>query len=296
MSTFLDKILRRTAPQETTEERSWLAFRDAYMKGSETVTGEHVNEDTALAIPAFYACMRVLGEAVASLPCHLFRKLPNDAGRERIHNHSTVRLIEVAPNDEMTAFELRELRMVHLTLRGNAYHRIQREGGRPVALWPLHPDAVDIRRDRRTGTLVYHYTPPTGEAMAIPAIDMLHFKGFGPNGLKGWSPIRVTREAFAHYLAAQKFGGKFFRNNAWVSGVLEHPGSLDTETAGRMARGWARAHGGDNTGGIAVLEEGTKFQSISMSPEDAQFIETLKLKQKCEQKFLNICAKEKCQC
>jgi len=273
---ILDRILRRT--KTTPEARSWSVFRDAHLQGASTVTGETVNEDSALSVAAIYGCVRVLGEAVASLPLNLYRRLPDGAGRERVHDHPIVRLLEVAPNPDMTAFELRELRMTHLCLRGNAYHRIQRQGGRPVALWPLHPDAIEIRRDQRSGMIAYHYNPPTGRSLIIPAIDMLHFKGFGPNGLKGWSPLSVARETFGHYLAAQKFGGKFFNNNAWVSGIIKHPGKLDTETADRMAKGWARAHGGDNTGGIAVMEEGSEFQQLSLSPDDAQFIDTVKLK------------------
>jgi len=271
----MKRLLARFFGGQTPEQRSWSVYRDAYLQGYDTSSGVDVNAETALGIPAFYACVRVLSEAMASLPLRLLKRNP-DGSRERVTDHPLMELLKVAPNPEMTAFEWRELAMVHLTMRGNAYSRIVRQRGYPVALWPMHPDHVHL--ERRNGHLGYIHRPPTGDGGTYAAADVLHFKGFGGNGLIGYNPLQVAREAFAHYLAAQGYGAKFFKNNAWASGVLKYPGKLDTESARRMASSWRAAHGGDNQGAVAVLEEGVEFAPISVAPEDAQFIETLKLK------------------
>lgn len=132
------------------KKRSW-ANLDAF-EGRETSSGIHINETVALGIPAVYACIRVLSEAIASLPLITYERFTN-GDKDRARDFSLFRLLHDAPNPLMTSFELRELLVGHLCLRGNAYCYIERDQGEIVALWPLHPDKVTIEVSGRE--LVY---------------------------------------------------------------------------------------------------------------------------------------------
>ena len=274
MSTILDRLLGRTKP--AAEGRSWSIFKAARDNGSPaSAAGEVVTESTALSIAAVYSCDRVLSESVASLPLHLYRRLP-DGGREQVHDHPAARLLTVAPSDQMTAFEHRELGMHHYNLRGNAYSRIRRVGGKPSSLHPMHPDEIEVLST--ASGIVYKHTLGGGDPDRIPARDVLHIKGLSPNGLKGFAPLEVARETFGHARAAQQYGARLFANDARPGGYLEHPGELSTEAQRRLTNDWNSKHSGENQHTLGVLEEGMKFQAVNITPNEAQFIETLKLK------------------
>jgi HK97 family phage portal protein len=178
----------------------------------------------------------------------------------------------------MTAYEWREVTVTHLNLRGNAYTRIQRDGqGQVAALWPMHPDHVEVVRHEITGGLAYKYTPVTGGG-TYKAEDVLHFKGLSPNGLKGYDPLTLERETYGHYIAAQRYGAETLANDSTPPGVLSHPGELGKEARSRVGESWQAAHGAGQRGSIAILEEGMTFIPTNITLENAQFIETLKLK------------------
>jgi HK97 family phage portal protein len=276
MAGLIDRILGRKA---THEGRSWTVYKQTVdAMGASTATGTIVSPQAALGIAAVYACCRVLGESMAALPLQVFQKQA-DGSRVQLVDHPISRLISIRPNPRMTAFEWRECLMTHLNLRGNAYTRIKRdENGVPVELWPLHPDDVNILHRPGFG-LVYRYTPGSSENVAdFAAEDVLHFKGLSPNGLKGYDPLTLERETFGHYIEAQQYGAETLSNDATPTGVLKHPGELGKEARGRVAASWTAAHGRGQRGAIAILEEGLEYQAISITPENLQFIETLKLK------------------
>ena len=122
------------------KKRNW-ANLDAFF-GRETSSGINITESVVLGIPAVYACIRVLTEAIASLPLITYERFQN-GDKERARNFSLYTLLHDQPNPLMTSFELRELLVGHLCLRGNAYCYIERVVGEVVALWPLHPDQRD---------------------------------------------------------------------------------------------------------------------------------------------------------
>ncbi|HPD89737.1 MAG TPA: phage portal protein, partial [Oscillospiraceae bacterium] len=247
-----------------------------------TSSGKPVNETTAMQMTAVYSCVRILSEAVAGLPLNVYR-YNNTGGKERALKHPLYRLLHDEPNPEMTSFAFRETLMSHLLLWGNAYAQVIRNArGEVIALYPLMPDKMTVDRDNN-GRLFYLYQRGAEDAKAVgndrrvylPPSDVLHIPGLGFDGLIGYSPIAMAKNAIGLAMATEEYGAKFFANGAAPSGVLEHPGTIKDPQ--RVRDSWNAAYqGSSNAHKIAVLEEGMKYTPIGISPEQAQFLETRK--------------------
>ena len=247
-----------------------------------TTSGKPVNERTAMQTTAVYACVRILAEAVASLPLHVY-EYQDDGGKKLVHDHPLYYLLHDEPNPEMTSFVFRETLMSHLLIWGNAYAQIIRDGaGRVLGLYPLLPDKMDVQRDDR-GNIYYVYSRNSDENpmfkeygdIRLKAEDVLHIPGLGFDGLIGYSPIAMAKNAVGMTLACEEYGAGFFANGANPGGVLEHPGVLKDPS--KVRESWNSVYRGvNNAHKIAVLEEGMKYQQIGIPPEEAQFLETRK--------------------
>ena len=242
-------------------------------------SGEVVNERSAMQIATVYACVRLLAETVAGLPLHLFRDIGNSA-KEKASDHPLYRLLYRQPNPEMTSFSFRETLMTHLLLWGNAYAQIIRDGRNNIlALYPLLPEYMETDRDDK-GRIYYIYHAYTDEKPGKKNQDIyfrydevFHVPGLGFNGLIGFSPIAMMKNALGTTLAVEKYGSAFFKNGAQPSGVLEHPGIL--KNPDKIRQNWSDVYGGSNNAHkVAVLEEGMKYTAISLPPEDSQFLST----------------------
>ena len=242
---------------------------------------KNVNERSAMQMTAVYSCVRILAEAVAGLPLHLYR-YKEDGGKEKALDHPLYNLLHDEPNPEMSSFVFRETLMTHLLLWGNAYAQIIRNGkGEVIALYPLMPNRMVVDRDTK-GRLYYQYTTSTEDAptmkgvtVNLPPSDVLHIPGLGFDGLVGYSPIAMAKNAIGMAIACEEYGAKFFANGAAPGGVLEHPGTIKDPQ--RVRESWQSTFGGSgNSNKIAVLEEGMKYTPIGISPEQAQFLETRK--------------------
>lgn len=195
--------------------------------------GKNVNERSAMQMTAVYSCVRILSEAVASLPLHVY-KYNSEGGKGEI-----------------------------------------------IALYPLMPNRMTVDRDDK-GQLYYQYNTskddaPTmkGSMVNLKPSDVLHIPGLGFDGLVGYSPIAMAKNAIGMAIACKEYGAKFFANGATPGGILEDPGTVKDPQRGRDS--WTSAFGGSsNFNKVAVLEEGMKYTPISISPEQAQFLETRK--------------------
>lgn len=246
-----------------------------------TTSGKPVNERTAMQTTAVYACVRILSETVASLPLHVYEY--KDGGKELVHDHPLYYLLHDEPNPEMTSFVFRETLMSHLLIWGNAYAQIVRDGsGRVLGLYPLLPNKMDVDRDNR-GRIYYVYSRDTNENpmfkdygdIKLRVEEVLHIPGLGFDGLIGYSPIAMAKNAVGMTLACEEYGASFFANGANPGGVLEHPGVLKDPS--KVRESWNSVYRGTNNAHkIAVLEEGMKYQQIGIPPEEAQFLETRK--------------------
>lgn len=253
----------------------------SFLFGS-TASGKAVNERSAMQMTAVYACVRILSEAVASLPLHMY--FYNDTGgKEKALTHPLYGILHDEPNPEMSAFSFRETLMAHLLLWGNAYAQVIRNGrGEVVALYPLMPDRMNVDRDSR-GRLYYEYTRSDGDArtlggkstVTLAPSDVLHIPGLGFDGLVGYSPIAMAKQSIGMGLACDEYGASFYQNGAQPGGVLEHPGVVKDPK--RVRESWnAIYQGSANAHRVAVLEEGMSYKPISISPEQAQFLQTRK--------------------
>ena len=275
MSIFSGLFRSRDKPENRTAGSSYTFFMGS------SIAGKSVTERSAMQMTAVYSCVRILAEAVAGLPLHLYR-YKDSGGKEKATNHPLYLLLHDEPNPEMSSFVFRETLMTHLLLWGNAYAQIIRNGrGEIMALYPLMPNKMSVDRDEN-GQLYYTYTRSAEEAktaetgrVVLRPSDVLHIPGLGFDGLVGYSPIAMAKNAIGLAIATEEYGAKFFANGAAPSGVLEHPGTIKDPS--RVREAWQSQFGGSaNSGKIAVLEEGMKYTPISISPEQAQFLETRK--------------------
>ena len=246
-----------------------------------TTSGKRVNEMSAMQMTAVYSCVRILAEDVAGLPLHLYRYTDNGS-KEKAIEHPLYRLLHDEPNPEMTSFIFRETLMTHLLLWGNAYAQIVRNGkGEVLGLYPLMPNKMSVDRDT-DGKLWYTYTRSTDEAptmkgstVKLHPYDVLHIPGLGFDGLVGYSPIAMAKNAIGMGIACEEYGARFFANGAAPGGVLEHPGTVKDPQ--KIRDSWNSVYRGTgNAHKVAVLEEGMKYTPIGISPEQAQFLETRK--------------------
>ena len=275
MGIFSGLFKSRDKPENRTAGSAY-AF---YMGG--TTAGKTVTERSAMQMTAVYSCVRILAEAVAGLPLHLY-KYTDGGGKEKALDHPLYRLLHDEPNPEMSSFVFRETLMTHLLLWGNAYAQVIRNGkGEVIALYPLMPNKMSVDRDEN-GRLYYTYYRGSDEgiknkdfAVTLQPSDVLHIPGLGFDGLVGYSPIAMAKNAIGMAIACEEYGAKFFANGAAPGGVLEHPGTIKDPQ--RVRESWQSTFGGSgNANKIAVLEEGMKYTPIGISPEQAQFLETRK--------------------
>lgn len=264
---FLSRFFQtRASPQN-----SFWSSPYSFLFGS-TSSGKAVNERTAMQTTAVYACVRILSETMAALPLHTYRY--TKSGKEKAIDHSLYYLLHSEPNPEMTSFVFRETLMGHLLIWGNAYAQIIRDGrGKVIALYPLLPDKITVDRTEK-GELYYVYNKD-GLLYSLRSSEVLHIPGLGFDGLVGYSPIAMAKNAIGMAIATEEYGSKFFANGANPGGVLEHPGVV--KDPARIRESWNAVYqGSGNAHRVAVLEEGMKFQSIGIPPEQAQFLETRK--------------------
>ena len=274
MGLFSSLFCSRASPQNRTSGSA-----DTFFLGG-TTSGKAVTERSAMQMTAVYSCVRILAEAIAGLPLHLYQY--TEAGSEKATGHPLYQLLHDEPNPEMSSFVFRETLMTHLLLWGNAYAQIIRNGkGEVIALYPLMPNKMTVDRDGQ-GQLYYEYQrgsdeAPTakGSTVILRPSDVLHIPGLGFDGLVGYSPIAMAKNAIGIAIACEEYGAKFFANGAAPGGVLEHPGTIKDPS--RVRESWMSQFGGSaNSSKIAVLEEGLKFTPISIAPEQSQFLETRK--------------------
>ena len=235
-----------------------------------------VTPTTAQGVSAVYACVQAISETVASLPLILFERSGDD--RKRATAHPLYRVLHDQFNPELTALEGREYLQACVLLRGNAFARIEWDmAGQVKALWPISPDAMQVRR-APSGGLVYEYSDGTGKLHRLLAHEVLHLRHrLGDDGIMGVSPIAAARGVVELAQAEADHGVNTFRNGAKLLGVLKFPGKLKPEQSKAIAASWSTQHGGGaNAGRTAILEEGVDFQSVSMTMEDSEWLEARK--------------------
>ena len=193
MSVFSRFFHSRDKPEELRRAQDTLGgSRFSFFFGGST-SGKPVNERTALQMTAVYSCVRILSEAVAGLPLHVYRYGENGS-KVKALDHPLYRLLHDEPNPEMTSFNFRETLMGHLLLYGNAYAQIIRNGkGEVIGLYPLMPTKMTVDRDSK-GQIYYLYTRGSDDSpvddengqVYLPPEQVLHIPGLGYDGIVGY--------------------------------------------------------------------------------------------------------------
>ena len=268
---FLDSLFA-TAPSEAAGDPThpfW--YEDA--GGQTSAAGKRVNETTSMRVSAVYACVHVLAETLASLPLFVYER--QERGKKKSTDHPLHSVLHDQPNNRLTSTEFFELMMGHLALRGNAYAEIiPGLRGAVEQLLPIHPDFVEVE-ELGNRKLRYVIREENRQERRLTQEQVLHVRGLSSDGICGMSVLGAARETFGLALGQQEYGATVFANQTKLSGVLEHPGKIDHEGYKRIRESWQSTYGGSrNAHKTAVLEEGMKFNPISMTSEDAQFIES----------------------
>jgi HK97 family phage portal protein len=234
--------------------------------------GKRVTFDTAMQLSTVWACVRLISETVATLPLMLYRT-NGDGGRVLAVNDPLYGLLHDSPHADLTAVEFWEGATLGLLLRGNAYAEKIYIGDRLVSLSPLNGDLVTVDRNDR-GARVYRYADPRGYR-TISEDRMFHIRGFGGGGDVGLSPIAYARQSIGTALATDELAASMFANGARPTGLLTIDQVLKPEQRAQLKTNIVEPFvGSQNAGGIMVLEAGMKFQPVTMTPHDSQFLET----------------------
>ena len=246
-----------------------------YFGGSPTSSGVTVTPESSLQASAVYACTSVVAGTLSTLPVNLYRRLPS-GGREHAIDHPLYDLLHDTPNDLLTSCEFREMMQAHLCLRGNAYAEIIRDAAGVVrALEPIHPDRVSVFQKSRG--ITYSIQDASGPQRVLTPDVVLHIRGLGPDGVLGYSPITLARNSIGLAMATETHGAKLFSNGARPSGILETTGNLTDAQLKALREHWEKIHSGpENANRMAILNGGMKYAGVSMSNDDAQFLETRK--------------------
>lgn len=235
--------------------------------------GDGVDADTAQRVTAVYACNKVISETVSMLPLKIYER-QSDGGRREATEHPLYELLHDQPNLINTSLEFREFTQSNLTLRGNGYSLIiPGKRGAVDRLEPLRSERMRVEK-LPNGRARYQYQEPNGTKKIFTQDEIFHLRGYG-DSIEGLSPIGVHRQAVYRALATDKYASQFFSNGARPGGLIEYDGKLQKDTADLFREQWQKAFGGSNNShGTAILESGMKWKPVSISNEDAQFIET----------------------
>ncbi len=243
----------------------WLAS----MLAPRTAAGVQVNEQVAMESVAVFAAVSIIADAVAQLPLDVVRKEGDKRTQEP--GHPVAQLLEAPCPAIVGNFTLRNVLQSHTLLWGNSYCEIQRsQGGKRVeALWPLLPDRTT---PRRVNGVVTYSTNIDGKVFEFHPNDVLHIAGLGFDGLLGYSPIRMAKNAIGLGLALEAFGSRFFSNDAKSGGFLSHPSKLSPDAHKRLVESMQAQGGLENAHRMKVLEEGMTYHANTIAPEDSQFL------------------------
>ena len=245
---------------------------DAVMGGSWSDAGVRVNARTAIGQPAIWRALTLLSGDVAKLPLTPFRRSA-DGGKLPATDLSGYRLMRRKANPLTTAFVFRRTMMFHALLNGNACAVILRDiYGEPQGLYLL--DSGETSRAVIDGQ-GWYLSRIKGENVAIADDDVLHIMGLSNDGLWGHNLVEVMSEAFSLSMAARKFGSKFYSQGTQASGVLMVPGHFDEEKAKNTLAAWDKMQKGlSNAHKVALLQDGVKWQQLTITPEAAQGLQT----------------------
>ncbi|MCP3904779.1 MAG: phage portal protein [Planctomycetes bacterium] len=241
-----------------------------------TQAGIGVSSDSAMRISAVQSCIRLIARCKAMLPKFIYERVGKE-GKQRASSHPLYDVMHDQPNRRQTAYERDEMQTAHLLLRGNAVDEVI-AGPRGFAdqLEPIHPDHVNIDITRETRRRVYDVSSNhDGKARVLTQDEVHHVHLLSLDGVKGASIIGLAREGIALSQALEVHASRFFGAGARPGGVLTAEGKLAEPSRTRNETAWNEAFGGAyNSHKTVQLEGGVKWQAMTVTNEDSQFLES----------------------
>lgn len=268
---IISRFLERRSRSDLLNPKKWLLDALGVRK---SLAGVNVTEDTAMRLSAVYACVRIIAETIASLPLNVYRRLKR--GKEKATDHPLFDILHNKPNEDMTSFTYRETLMSHLLLWGNHYSEINlTQGGDVYSLYPLLSSRMDVKL--KNGKIIYLYKQDDGSQVELSKNRVLHIPGLSFNGIVGKSPIAMAREAIGLGMALEEFGSRFFANGTNIGGIAMHPGRLGDKAYENLKKSLEEQYQGlGKSHRLLILEEGMKYEKVTIPPNDAQFLEARK--------------------
>ncbi|GFE98061.1 phage portal protein [Gluconobacter sp. Gdi] len=245
----------------------------AFMAGGPSHSGQLVTVDSAIQLDTVWACIRLLSETIASLPLKLYERETEETS-STARSHPLFAILYDRPNADMTGVEFWGCMVASLLAWGNAFAQVVRRGdGTIIALNPLRPDRMTVRRDTKTGGLVYTYAWQQ-QYLILTEDEIFHIKGFSFDGLMGLSPITVGRQSLGSAMAAEETAGRTFKNGLLTQNYIKAPTYLNNEQRGLAKAALEDYAGAINAGKTPLLEGGWSVESIGLNPEAAQLLQT----------------------
>lgn len=248
-----------------------------------TIPGTTVTPEKSLAVVAVHACVSRISEGVGSLPFNVYRRIPNDRGKETAVDHPLHWIIRYQPNEYQTAMEFWQTALVHCLTAGNAYALVDysADGRRTVrGLHLIAPNRVQVEWHKETRTKYFRVQVDDGKSPEVLYGDaVLHIPGMGYDGLIGYSPIETMRRAVELSQATEIYQARFFANNAVPNAYISFPvGATLSPAAREELRGWLKKnHGGlANAHNPGVFESGGKIETVPLNHRDMQYLELRK--------------------
>ena len=269
---FVSRILAPERRTYSAEDDYWYSP----VGGVATKSGVNVTTDQAMRCATVFACVRILSESIGSVPCKLYKRLP-DGGKELALDHPLYGLVHDAPNANMSAMTFFETVMAHMSTRGNAYcpKKVNRLG-RLQTLDIVQPIGV-VTEVQSNGSLLYKVPTETGKPQIYNQEQMLHIPALAWDGLRGMAPIEYARETVGLALAGEEFGARFFSNGANSGSMVTLPegARMDGEQTTKFIEDFGKAHNGlGKSHRTIVVPAGMTYTNVGIPPDQAQFLET----------------------
>jgi HK97 family phage portal protein len=232
-----------------------------------------VTEKRVMGLAAHFACVRVIATTLASLPIHVYERMP-DGSKRPAPDHPVQRLFRNAPNPWMSSMSLIEAMQAQIVNRGAAFAEIVfNRNGQIIEIWPIPPGQCEPFRDDKTGKLKYRIDG----THILPAWKVLHVPGLAFDGISSLSPVGLFMQTYGLSLAVEEFGSRFFGQGTNIGGFMEYPGKLGDEAYSRLKTEMdAKYKGLQKSFSVIILEGGMKYSPVGMKMEEAQFIESRK--------------------
>lgn len=273
MSEFGVTIIAQASPVSArTDEHLWRSISlGSDFPSIRAKSGAAVNPKTAMGYPPLWRAVNLIANSVAGLPFDVFRR-QRDGGKRVDNRHPAQALLDRSASQFVNAYTFRRTMTALALLHGNSYASIDRVEGRPVSLSIWNPSQTIVRiMDGE----IWYVTYFNNEPVRIPASDMLHIRGLGPDGIVGWPVLELMAEALGVGMAAMEFGARFFGSGSNMSGLLMIPHTFSEAKIANTIQAWNTMQTGLNQSHkIALLQEGVKFQQLQIAPEAAQFLQT----------------------